>query len=92
MTVCYLERWRDKAENLLMPVADNFIFECKSALEQYNTSLAEAYHNHLESLIRDKTMIKDKVSAQLSEDERRLQEDNDWLIAFKNQLDHIERG
>ncbi len=93
VAVCYLEQWRDKAEELLMPLVDTFfIFECKSALEHYSVNLAEAYHRHLEDLIKGKTMEKDKVSTQLSDDERNLQEDCNWLTAFKDQLDTIERG
>ena len=35
---------------------------------------------------------KNQVSTQLSDDEKRLQEDNDWLAAVQDQLQNIERG
>ena len=33
-----------------------------------------------------------RIASQLSEDERMLQTDNDWLVAFKDRLVEIERG
>ena len=35
---------------------------------------------------------KNDIASQLSEDERMLQADNDWLGAVKDQLARIERG
>jgi hypothetical protein len=42
-------------------------------------------------LLTEQEQYKDEVSAQLSDDERKLQEDNDWLAEFKDQLIHIKR-
>ena len=41
--------------------------------------------------IDKKTKDKEIVSAQLSDEERKLQEDNDWLSQFREQLQMIER-
>ena len=35
---------------------------------------------------------KNGIASQLSEDERMLQADNDWLVVIKDQLARIERG
>ena len=53
--------------------------------------MAESYHQHLSQLIDEKTKDKEIVSAQLSDEERKLQEDNDWLSQFREQLQTIER-
>ena len=75
-----------------MPVAGNILEENTERLRTYYDALAEAFHVHLTELIKVQEQEKDKVSAQLSDDERKLQEDNDWLSMFKDQLAHIERG
>lgn len=92
VVTCYYERWRNKALEILMPVAGNILEENTERLRTYYDALAEAFHVHLTELIEVQEQEKDKVSAQLSDDERKLQEDNDWLSIFKDQLAHIERG
>lgn len=54
--------------------------------------LAEQYQIHLKQLLNEQIAIKEEVSAQLSEDELKLQIDNDWFAAFQDQLRNIERG
>jgi hypothetical protein len=54
--------------------------------------MAENYHEHLSELIEGKSKEKEEVAAQLSDDEKMLQEDNDWLAEVKDQLQNIERG
>ena len=92
VVTCYYEHWRTKAMEILMPVADRILEENTERLRAYYDALAEAFHVHLTELIEVQEKEKDKVSAQLSDDERKLQEDNDWLSTFKDQLAHIERG
>lgn len=88
----YLEQWRSRASELLLPVAGEYIDTCRQALEQQYDSLAEAYHNQFTRIVAVKETEKNRVSGQLSEDERKLQEDVDWLVAFQDQLQIIERG
>ena len=54
--------------------------------------IAQIYVNHLEELIGQQSREKDLVSSQLSEEERILQNDNDWLAELQDQLKVIERG
>lgn len=61
-------------------------------LKQYFSELAEQYQIHLKQLLNEQIAIKEEVSAQLSEDELKLQIDNDWFAAFQDQLRNIERG
>ena len=88
----YLDQWRSKATERILPVANNFIEDCYSNLLTYYNAMADAYHEHLHELIEERNKKKNQVSTQLSDDEKRLQEDNDWLAAVQDQLQNIERG
>ena len=92
VATCYYSQWRDKATQQIMPLVDEFIGKNIAQLSDYYNALAEAFHRHLSELTSIQEAEKSKVSAQLSDDERKLQEDNDWLTKFKEQLIHIERG
>lgn len=91
VVTCYLEQWRNKAMEILLPLADDLIQKCKEELINYYDVLANGYHQHLRQLIMEKNEEKERVSARLSDDERRLQEDNDWLNELRDQLQKIER-
>jgi hypothetical protein len=88
----YLDQWRSKAAEIITPEADRLVNECQTELLNYYSSMAENYHEHLAELIEEKSKEKEEVAAQLSDDEKMLQEDNDWLAVVKDQLQNIERG
>ena len=92
VATCYLEQWRNTVQGIIAPILEQYIKKCIRNLSESYDLLAEIYHKHLSSLIEEKTKDKEIVAAQLSEDERKLQEDNDWLSMFKEQLQTIERG
>lgn len=92
VVTCYYEHWRSRALEIIIPAVEQYIQEVTDTLRQYYDDLAEAYHVHLSELIASWTKKKESVSAQLSDDERKLQEDNDWLREVRDQLFHIERG
>jgi len=88
----YYQKWREYAATIVEPLAEEIIREYENRLNHYSMTMAEVYQKHLEELIREQTYIKEGVSAQLSDDERKLQMDNDWLTGFQDQLRVIERG
>jgi hypothetical protein len=91
--VTYLyQEWRDNAAALATPVLDGVIQRVNETLENYYERVAQDYLEHLKILIERQTQIKDEVSAQLSDDDRELQTDNNWLSAFQEKLREIERG
>lgn len=92
VVTCYYEKWREKAIESIIPVADNYIAESQKNLQNYHEELAKKYHEKLLQLHEYKLEEKNRIASQLSEDERLLQTDNDWLIAFKDQLEKIKRG
>ena len=92
VVTCYYAQWRKKVLDSVVPVAQDIIRQNIERLTDYYNALAEAFHVHLAELIETQEHEKDKVSTQLSDDERMLQEDNDWFAEFQDQLTHIERG
>ena len=92
IATCYYSQWREKAIAQVLPLVDKFIENNLIYLNEYYNALAEAFRQHLTDLIAVQETEKSRVSAQLSDDERKLQEDNDWFAQFKEQLIHIERG
>ena len=89
---CYYEKWREKAIELITPSVDDYITESRKNLQMYYEELASKYHEKLVELYNYKQDEKNKIASQLSEDERMLQTDNDWLVVFKDRLFEIERG
>lgn len=86
------EEWRQLASKTYLELARNIISDRESELLKYYDKLAERYHKHIDDLISDTSDEKNVVAERLSEDERLLQLDNDWLEELKDQLHLIERG
>lgn len=84
--------WRNHAIEVAEPIVCEVIQEHEMILKTYVAQLAELYKAQLDELIKERTAVKETVSAQLSDDEQKLQEDNDWLVGFQDQLRVIERG
>ena len=92
VVTCYLEKWREKAIELVIPVVEQYISESQENLKKYYDELAKKYHAKLSKLHDLKVNEKTGIASQLSEDERMLQDDTDWLVVIKDQLARIERG
>jgi hypothetical protein len=91
--VTYLyQTWREKAAALASPILDDVVQRVGETLKYCYERVARDYIEHLKELIERQTQIKDEESAQLSDDERRLQIDNDWFTAFQEKLREIERS
>ena len=88
---CRVHLLKSPAE-IVLPAVDQLIDRYFAELLRYYDDMAEDYHKHLVKLIGEKTREKETVSSHLSDDEKRLQEDNDWLSEVKDQLQNIERG
>ena len=92
VVTCYYEKWRNKAVSVFIPAARLYLQEYIDLLREYYDQLSEKFHLHLTELIQKTSEEKEKVSARLSDDDRKLQEDHDWLNTVKDQLFQIERG
>lgn len=92
VATCYYAQWRMYVLDRVLPMVEKLVENNVQKLCDYYNALAEAFRAHLAILIAEQEEKKDKVSLQLSDDERKLQEDNDWIAEFKEQLIQIERG
>ena len=88
----HLEQWRSLAVDTYTPVANRLIIDAAEKLADYYARLYETYHSQLQMVIAEETAKKEAAAEQLSDEERKLQEDIDWLQRFKDQLLRIERG
>lgn len=86
------QEWRKYAIEIIEPIANEIIREYEELLKKYSTELASKYQLHIAESIKEQTDIKEEVSAQLSDEELKLQVDNDWFVEFQDQLRVIERG
>ncbi|MDR1916475.1 MAG: hypothetical protein LBQ58_07875 [Synergistaceae bacterium] len=90
--VTYLyQDWRENAATRASQVINEVVVNVSEALKDIYEQTAEDYLNHLKTLIEQQILIKDEKSAQLSNDERKLQADNDWFAMFEEKLREIER-
>lgn len=88
----YYQEWRDFAEKILKPLAEDLQQKYFSSIQEFEKQLASEYIEQLEKLIVRTTEEKDQVTANLSDDEKKLQDDNDWLTVFNERLTDIEKG
>lgn len=89
---CFLDQWRARSAELTIPIADAMIESRTKALSEYLDAQTRAYAEHVEELLSIKRGAKDALVERLSDDERALQEDTDWLNELNGQLQEIERG
>jgi hypothetical protein len=87
----FLQKWREYAEDIAGKRADQLINQAKEILTKYKNDLTERYIEHITFLISQETEKKDQVIATLSEEERLLQNDMDWLHEIEEKLTRIER-
>lgn len=91
-TTYYYQTWREHLSKMINPIIEELAKDRFALLEDYSKKLADVYHLHLTELLNKQIEAKNETSSQLSEDEKLLQIDNDWLTAFTDQLKNIERS
>ena len=90
-TVYYYQKWREHGIYVVKPYTDIIINKCITEIEAYFYSMSAVYKGHLQQLIEEKISEKNDLSSQLSEDEKHLQDDNDWVVQFTDKLKAIAR-
>ena len=65
--------------------------DCTQKLSEYFDRLVAAYQKHLQMLIAQRESDKAEMTSQLSEEERILQNDSDWLDRFSEFVKKVER-
>jgi hypothetical protein len=87
-----LAKWRSFVMDIAVSLADASMDLCFRTLKETIEKTAEAYEEHLTELTVQYTEEKDLTASQLSEDEKTLQADNDWITEFRDQIRVIERS
>ena len=91
-TTYHYKDWRDCVAILAKSASDRYIKQLEAICEEYLADLKNEYINHIDAAAEQEILKKEEVSSQLSEDEKKLQIDNEWLAQFKEQIKAIERG
>lgn len=86
------EEWRTYIKEQLIPIAADAINSRFEKLKAKEQKLAELYLGQLDVLMNEELQTKAEVMAQVSDDERALQQDKDWLQNVEDKLAIIERG
>ena len=92
VTTYHMEIWREKALGLLDSSIKDLVKSREDALEEYQQSMIKAYRDHIDMLIVERHAWKAGTLAKMTDKERALQAENDWLASFRGMLHEIERG
>ncbi len=92
ITRFYLTLWREHAAKSAAELADRENAARLDSLRQYADELAGAFRGRIAQLMGVESAKKDAEVSQLTEAERILQTDTDWLNTFVDQIKAIERG
>lgn len=84
--------WRSLVAGRVNYAAFKYLNLLESICELYTHSLKMEYKDHIEKAIEVEESEKNEAASQLSEDEKKLQDDKEWLTSFLNQIVAIERG
>ena len=89
-TTYFLNEWREYAVQKLSHPTDEYSSELHDCLNQCGIDLTEAYLEELKKALEKNTSLRDSVSDQLSDSEKRIQTDIDWLGTAMDMLKDIE--
>ena len=91
-TTYYYSHWRSYVAELVNYSAYEYLFLIESKCELYAKKLKMEYKEQIEKAVAAEQARKDETAAQLSEDEKKLQNDKEWLTKYIDQITAIERG
>ena len=91
-TTYYMQEWRNHVYEISEPIAHRVLNEYFDMICDYEKRLISEYIQHLSEEINKKKKERTSVSRQLSEEERQLQANNDWVRQFDDILRSIERN
>ena len=92
VTICMLEDWRNLAINKMLPILNEYTNMWEQVLNDYYHQLCCAYAEKIKSLILRITDYKEEAVSNLSDEDKIMQIDSDWINEFKLQLDALERN
>lgn len=92
VTYYYLDSWREKAVDLANPTLALLSESYTGVLRRYQREAIKAYRDHVAELMNERTEKKQQMVASLSDDDKVMRENGDWLSSFKSKLQTIKRG
>lgn len=87
-----LDSWRDRAIEIVDGLTSVSIEKGTDELRSYRSEQAHEYRTHVHSLLEQRLSEKERASAKLSDEEKALQTDKDWLAELSDQLQTIKRA
>jgi len=91
-TAFYYQEWRDYACAIVKNLAESLIEQYMHQFTENNSLYIETYKTILENIIAEKTQQLESESSKLSDDEKKIQKDNEWVTEFKAKLEDLKRG
>lgn len=86
------QKWREYVVEFVTPIIDRIIEERNAEIQQHCSDTSMNYMDKLIKLLDEREGDKENFSNRLSADIRVLQKDSDWLTAFNENLEKIERS
>lgn len=83
--------WRGYVETLISKCSKTYLDDCINELNRFYKENSEEYLKYLNDVLNTQIEMKNNLASQLSEDNAKLQQDNDWLVDFEDMIKAIER-
>ncbi len=88
----YYQDWRNYVINKMMPVLKQIIADSMEALKTYVNGLSGTYSQKLDDKLRKYNHSLDRLAGGLSQEERLMHQENEWLNELKSKLKQLEWG
>lgn len=92
VTVCYLEQWRNLLVEKATEIIDAFILSWQQQLKQYRDDSSNCYLEKVEELLVKINDKKNDIMSKLSDEDKIMQVDNQWLNEIRYKLNALERS
>lgn len=92
ITSYYLDVWRAKSIELANPTLARLSELYTSALRTYQRETIKSYRDHVDELVNERLEKKKEMVALLSDDDKVMRENGDWLSSLESKLQTIKRG
>ena len=88
--IYYYQAWRNCMINIMLPYLKEMIDNSFTSLTDHAKQLSTAYHIQLQTQLEKTETERERITNNLSEEEKILQKDNEWLNTFIAKLESIE--
>ncbi len=89
--VYYFNEWRKEILETVRPVLSEKYSACYDFLKSYSDNLCSEYESQIQKLIGDLDKKRESFARNLSSEEKRIQNEYEWIGLMKDQMADIER-